>query len=39
MSIESEILQQIEITNKLLTEIIKQLSTIEKELPMLNNKR
>ena len=39
MSIESEILQQIEMTNRLLTEIVKQLNVIEKELHALNSKR
>ena len=39
MSIESEILQQLEMNNRLLTEIVKHLNTIEKELYAMNNKR
>jgi hypothetical protein len=39
MSIESEILNQIELTNRLLTEVLKELNTIAKEIHALNNKQ
>ncbi len=39
MSIESEILKQIELTNRLLTEVLKELNTIAKEIRALNNKQ
>jgi hypothetical protein len=39
MSIESEILKQIELTNRLLTEMLKELNTIAKEIHALGNKQ
>jgi hypothetical protein len=39
MSIETEILKQIELTNRLLTEMLKELNTIAKEIHALNNKQ
>lgn len=36
MSVESDILQQVELTNKFLAEIVKQLHAIEKELHTMN---
>jgi hypothetical protein len=37
MSIESEIVNQIELINRLLTEVLKEINTIAKEIHALNN--